>query len=868
MARAFREVIRRHEVLRTTFALHDGRPIQVIHEDVTASLPVVNIAARDLAVRDAEARTAVREEAARPFNLETGPMVHGHILRLGVEDHVLLLTMHHIVSDAATRTIFQRELLALYTAFEQGRPSPLAELPIQYADYAGWQRKWLDGELLEKQLAYWKRHLDGAPTALALPTDRPRPPVQTHRGERRTLTLPKRLLDGLKELSRREGATLFMTLLAATYALLHRHSGQPDILIGTPVLNRGRRETEDLIGFFVNTLVLRAHPARAVAFRDLLHEVREACLGGYAHQDIPFERLMQALAPDRDLGRSPLFQVMFTLETVSAESGFGAAGLRTRPMNAPTTTSKFDLMIGAVDAPGGLGLGVEFNVDIFDASTIERMLGHFRALLEGVIADPGQALQDLPLLGEVERRRILVEWNATSQPIPEDVGLHQLFEQQVDRTPDAVAIVFGVERVTYRRLDAWANAIAHRLASRGVGPGVLVGLSVHRSAALVAAMLGILKAGGAYVPLDPAYPKARLAQILEQALVRLIVVDGPAARALPGHAAELLLVNEVMESPAPARLEGASTPRDLAYVLFTSGSTGTPKGVAIEHRSGVALVTWARRIFSPVELAGVLFSTSISFDLSIFEVFVTLAAGGKLIVAVNALELPALPAAAEVTLINTVPSAMAELLREKSVPASVRTVCLAGEQLSESLAAAVHAEPTIDKLYNLYGPTEDTTYSTFTLVRRDGLAPTIGRPIDNGTAYILGPTLEPVPIGVAGEIYLGGAGLARGYLHQPGMTSERFIESPFVPGERLYRTGDLGRFRGDGEMEYLGRIDHQIKLRGFRIELGEIESVLRKAPGVRDVVVVAREDQPGDRRLVAYVVDAESEGDEPVDLRA
>jgi amino acid adenylation domain-containing protein len=877
MARALREVVRRHEVLRTTFTLRDGRPVQVIHEDVAVAvdLPVTDLGARDLAVRDGEARVAIREEAARPFDLEAGPMVRGHVLRLGVEDHVLLLTMHHIVSDAATRGIFQREMLALYVAFKQGRPSPLAELPIQYADYAGWQRKWLDGEILEKQLAYWRRHLDGAPTALALPTDRPRPPVQSHRGDRRSVTLPSALLDGLKELSRREGTTLFMTLLAATYALLHRYSGQQDILVGTPVLNRSRRETENLIGFFVNTLVLRAHPAREVVFRDLLHEVREVCLGGYAHQDIPFERLIQSLAPDRDLGRSPLFQVMFTLETIRAERGAAASGLRARPMNAPTTTSKFDLTIGAVDAPGGLGLGVEFNVDVFDASTIERMLGHLQALLEGVVADPGQALEALPLLGEAERQQILVEWNATSQPIPEGVALHQLVEQQVDRAPDAVAIVFGLERVTYRRLDAWANAIAQRLRARGVGPGVLVGLSVHRSAALVAAMLGILKAGGAYVPLDPAYPKARLAQILEQARTPVILVDEPAARALPEHAAELLLVDEPKEGEGEgegegaeaARLDGAATPRDLAYVLFTSGSTGTPKGVAIEHRSAVALVTWARRIFSDAELAGVLFSTSISFDLSVFEVFVTLAAGGKLIVAVNALELPTLPAAPEVTLINTVPSAMTELVRERSVPALVQTVCLAGEPLPASLAAAIHAEPKIEKLYNLYGPTEDTTYSTFMLARRDGTAPTIGRPIDNGTAYILGPTLEPVPIGVAGEIYLGGAGLARGYLHQPEMTSARFVPSPFVPGERLYRTGDLGRFRGDGEMEYLGRIDHQIKLRGFRIELGEIEAVLRKAAGVRDAVVVAREDQPGDRRLVAYVALAEGADAASLNLR-
>jgi amino acid adenylation domain-containing protein len=853
LERSLREIVRRHEVLRTTFAMVEGDPRQVIAREPSLLLPVVDLEALPEAGREAEMARLAQAEARLPFDLARGPLFRATLLRLNARSQVLLLTMHHIVSDGWSLGILTAELSALYQAFSSGRLSPLPDLPIQVADHSQWQRAWLVGAVLDEQIAYWKEQLRGAPAALELPTDRPRPTAQSFRGATHRFLVPRELAAALSALSRRAGVTLFMTLLASFQVLLHRHSGQDDIVVGSPIAGRTRSELEDLIGFFVNTLVLRTNLGGEPTFLELLARVREVTLGAYAHQDVPFEKLLEALAPVRELGRTSLFQVMLVLENAPGHSSaLGDASLS--PIVVESATAKFDLLLSIEETADGLNSSLEYATDLFDTATIARMAEHFRVLLEGVVADPARRVSELPILTEPERRQLLVAWNDMVQPIPEGVGLHQLFEHQADLTPDAIALVDARERLTYRQLEAWSNAVGHRLRTLGVGPGALVGVSVHRSAALVAAMLGILKAGAAYVPLDPTYPKARLAQIVEQSRVAVIVVDELATPALPAHAAELVPASEPLDGELVARLETSNPARDLAYVLFTSGSTGTPKGVAIEHRSAVALVAWARRIFSPAELAGVLFSTSIAFDLSVFEVFVPLAVGGTVLVAQNALELPKLRAAREVTLLNTVPSAMTELLRMKGVPTSVRTVCLAGEPLTGSLAAAVHAEPTIEKVYNLYGPTEATTYATFLEVRRDGSAPTIGRPIANTTAYILGPSLEPVPIGVTGEIHLGGAGLARGYLHQPEMTQERFIPSPFVPGERLYRTGDLGRFRIDGEIEYLGRRDHQIKLRGFRIELGEIESVLREISGAREVVVVLREDQPGDKRLVAYVV--------------
>jgi amino acid adenylation domain-containing protein len=878
MSRAFQEIVRRHEVLRTTFAVQDGQPIQVIDEGAAAPLAVVDLGPLAPAAREEAARFAVRDEAARPFDLAVGPMVRGQILRLGDEEHVLLLTMHHIVSDASTRGIFQRELMALYAAFTRGQPSPLAELPIQYADYAHWQRRWLDGEILEKQLAYWKTHLDGAPTALVLPTDRGRPPVQTHHGDRRTASLPAATLAALKELSRREGMTLFMTLLAATYTLLHRYSGQEDILVGSPVLNRSRRETEGLIGFFVNTLVLRAQPTGDLVFRDLLQQVREACLGGYAHQDIPFERLVQELAPDRDLSRSPLFQVMFTLETFTGDGGSGGGGgLKMRAVNAPTTTAKFDLMIGMAETPNGLGIGLEYNTDLFDGATIDRMLQHLRRVIEAVAADADQKLRDVPLLSDEERSRLLVTWNDTRTDYPREASVHALFEATVDARPEALALVFGDERITYRELDRRSNQVAHHLRRRGVREETPVGVLAERSIEMIVAVLGILKAGGAYVPLDADYPAARLAFLIEDSGVKLIVGAGRFPAAMEAHALVRLDVDrEVIAAESDARLgDVAASGSSLAYIMYTSGSTGTPKGVCAPHRAVVRLVR--NTGYAPFgDDETFLQFAPLAFDASTFEIWGPLLNGGRLVI--YAPGIAALSDLGDVIRSQGVTTlwlttGLFNAMVEENVQglASLRRILTGGDSLSVAhVQTAIDALPNVE-LINGYGPTEGTTFTTCHAIphaRATG-AISIGRPIANTRVYILDPHLAPAPIGVFGELYVGGDGVARGYLNRPELTAERFIASPFVEGDRLYKTGDLARWMPDGTIAFGGRRDFQVKIRGFRIELGEIEVALGAHPAMRECTVIVREDSPGEKRLVAYVVPTSPEAaPAPTELRA
>ncbi|MFO0762808.1 MAG: non-ribosomal peptide synthase/polyketide synthase, partial [Byssovorax sp.] len=857
---------KRHEALRTTFGEVDGRPVQIVHELADIPLPVTSLTSLPEGERQEEARRLLSVEAAQPFDLEKGPLFRARLLVLDESAHLLMLMMHHIVSDGWSMGVLQRELSALYEAFRKGEAPALPELPIQYPDYASWQRRFLEGEVLDQQLAYWTRALSGASEALDLPADHPRPPVPSHRGARRVFGLPPAVAAGLRALAQQQGVTTFMLLLAAFDVLLHRYTGQESILVGSPVAGRGRAETEGLIGFFVNTLVLRADLDPELPFLDLLSRVRETCLGAYAHADVPFERLVQKLAPERDLSRSPLFQVMFVHQSAGDEAPTGSGR---RGVSVEATTAKFDLMLTMSEGKNRLGGSIEYALDLFEAPTIDRLVTHLAALLEGILAEPRTPIGDLPLLGKGEEE-LLARWNATGMDFPRDALLHELVEAQVDRTPEAIALVDGTERITYREMDRRSNRLAHALRRRGVGPDVLVGVCMRRSASMVIALMAILKAGGAYVPLDPAYPTQRLAQILEDASARAVLSEEAVASVLPSHGSETILLDRdaaSFQGESDARPARITSPRDLAYVLFTSGSTGRPKGVAIEHHSPVCLICWAKDVYSPADTAGVLLATSICFDLSVFELFLPLASGGKLIVAENALALPELPAAHEVTLVNTVPTAIAELMRSGGVPASVRIVCLAGEALSQSLVARVYEQPTIERVYNLYGPTEDTTYSTFTLVPR-GAPVTIGRPIANGQAYVLDTRRRPMPIGVPGEIYLGGEGLARGYLGRPDLTAERFVDDPFHPGERLYRTSDVGRFRADGEIEYLGRIDHQVKVRGFRIELGEIEAVLRQHAEVKDVVVLAREDVPGQKRLVAYLTGKDGARPEDGSLRA
>jgi amino acid adenylation domain-containing protein len=864
------EILRRHEILRSQIRIVDGRPVQVAVAVPRFEVAVIDLRSLTEAERDREVCDRIKAEAARQFDLSAGLFLRAVLLQISDDQHILILTTHHIVSDAWSMGILTKEVWTLYNAYANGNPPGREDLPIQYGDYAAWQREWLQGEALEGQLSYWRKQLDSLPV-LSLPTDHPRPAKQSFHGARVPITLPQSLTTAVNELSRREGVTQFMTLLAAFQVLLYRYSGQEDIVVGSPIANRNRTETEGLIGFFVNTLVLRADLSGQPTFKELLQRVRDVCLIAYAHQDLPFERLVEELRPERDLSRNPLFQLMFVLQNTPRTLP-QPAGLNIERLDVLPATSPFDLSLYLRERDGKIVGFFEFNTDLFESSTLERMVGHFQTLLEGIVADPEQLISTLPLLTEAERHQLLVEWNKTTADYPKDSCIHQLFEARVERSPRAIALHFEGKKLTYRELNARANRLAHYLQGLGVGPGKLVGICVERSLEMVVGLLGILKAGGAYVPLDPAYPGERVAFMLKDAGVSVLLTqqgliedriskieDRDLRSSLLGPQMKVVCLDTDGETIARENEQNPRSevkPDNLAYVIYTSGSTGKPKGVAIEHRNTVALLCWAKNIFTIDELAGVLASTSICFDLSIFELFVPLSWGGKVILAENALHLSSITEKNEVTLINTVPSVMVELLAVGDLPTSVRTINLAGEPLRSELVKQIYESTNVDKVYDLYGPSEATTYSTFTLRTAAG-PPTIGRPISNTRIYILDGNLQPVPIGVAGELYVGGVGVARGYLNRPDLTVERFISSSFNAngGERIYRTGDLARYRPEGDIEFLGRADNQVKIHGYRIELGEIEAVLIKHPTVKDCIVGVCEHESWTRKnLVGYVV--------------
>jgi amino acid adenylation domain-containing protein len=856
---AVNEIIRRHEILRTTFKTETGVPTQVIAESLEIKIPLIDLSQIPDTEKFPEIQRWISAEAQHPFNLATDPLVQVKLLRLDALEHILLLTMHHIVSDGWSMGIFWQELSALYKVFSCGKTSPLTELPIQYADYALWQRDWLKGNVLESQLTYWKEQLKDAPPLLELPYENPRPSVQTFRGGNESFQLDLELTEKLQNLSQKSGATLFMTLLAAWSSLLYRYSGRSDILVGTPIANRNRPEIEPLIGFFVNTLVMRTQFKEDRSFADILKIVRQTALDAYAHQDIPFEQLVSELQPNRSLSYNPLFQVMFSLQNASMEPP-EFPGVICSDLKRESVVAKFDLWLSMEETEGGLIGEWEYNSDLFDRTTIRRWIGHFQRLLEAIVANPEQPVAQLPLLTESERHQLLVEWNETAKDYPSNKCIHQLFEAQVEKNPDAIAVVFESEQLTYRQLNSRSNQLAHYLQKLGVKPETLVGICVERSLEMVVGLLGILKAGGAYVPLDPNYPSERLTYMLSDAAVPLLLTEEKLVERLKGNAAQAVCLDSQWEELALESEENPinqTKPNNLAYLLYTSGSTGKPKGVSIEHHSPVALLNWAQSVFDIEQLSGVLASTSICFDLSVFELFLPLSCGGQVVLAQNALQLPSLSARDDVTLINTVPSAIAQLVSLNAIPPTAKTIVLAGEPLKKQLVDILYQQDTIEQIFNLYGPSEDSTYSTWFLVEKGtSRSPAIGRPISNTQVYILDQHLQPVPIGVPGELHIGGAGLARGYLHRPELTSQKFIPNPFSneAGSRLYKTGDLARYLPDGNIEYIGRIDNQVKIRGFRIELGEIEAKLSEHPQVKEVVVIAREDIPGDKRLVAYIV--------------
>ncbi|MGQ0634992.1 MAG: amino acid adenylation domain-containing protein [Planctomycetaceae bacterium] len=886
LERSLQEIVRRHEALRTTFRSRDGQPIQVIVADAEFHLALADLRALPESERETEARRLAREEVDRPFDLSRDLMLRARLIRLTDSEHLFVLTMHHIASDGWSFGILWRELEALYAAFSAGRSSPLPAVPVQYADYAVWQRGWLQGEVLNRQIAYWKECLAGAPAILELPTDFPRPAVQSYRGTRQKLAIGRELVHRLQGLSRQEDVTLFMTLLTAFQVLLSRYSGQKDVVVGSAIAGRNRKELENMIGFFANTLALRSDLSGDPTFRDLLKRTREVTLGAYAHQDLPFEKLVDELQPERNLSHSPLFQVMLLLQN-APRSPLALPAVTVEPVTIDGATTKFDLTLSLQETAEGLRGSLEYNTDLFEAETIARLIGHFTMLLEGIVADPGRRIGALPLLMPVERQQIIFEWSGTEVDFPCAHCIHELFEAQVERTPDAPAVVFLEQTLTYRELNARANRLAHHLIGRGVRREVLVGLCVERSLEMLVGMLGILKAGGAYVPLDPEYPPTRLRQMMEDAEPLLVLAANSVRERLPDAVETLVLdVPETREllrnqpatnPPGADRHDGArfSSP---AYVIYTSGSTGKPKAVVIEHGALTAFREALQRVVPFTSRHRLLAVTTITFDISVLELLVTLSRGAQVLLASrdearDPSLLTGLIRRRKPCTMQATPSHWKLLVdHDRECLASLR-ILTGGEPLPVELARELFA--TGASVWNLYGPTEATIWASVQPLSRSDVAPdakgvvSIGRPLTNYRIYVLDAGLELVPVGVPGELYIAGPALARGYLNRPELTTERFLADPFGRSrdERMYRTGDLARWRADGTLEFLGRVDQQVKLRGFRIELGEIEATMSGCAGVAQVVVLLREDRPGDKRLAAYVVPAAGMQPDPATLR-
>jgi amino acid adenylation domain-containing protein len=861
LERAFNEIVKRHEVLRSTFHTVEGRPVLVIAPDFTAALPVVDLTYIHEAEWEAEVQRRATEEGQRPFDLAQGPLLRKTLLRLSEHEHVLLLTVHHTVFDGWSFDILFRELTVFYEAFSMGRPAAVPELRIQYADFARWQGEWLDGEIREAQLSYWQSQLEGSLPVLELPSDRPRPPVQTFQGAKQTLVLSQAVTEALKALSHHEGVTLFMTLLAAYKILLYRYTGQEDIIMGSLAAGRSRAEIEGLIGFFANTLVLRTELSGNPTFRELLSRVREVCRGAYAHQDLPFERLVEALQPARDMSHHPIFQVMFALQNIPRPS-LKLAGLTMTPLEVHSGTAMFDLTLFMVERDQGLVGTFEYNTDLFDRATISRMMGHFQTLLEAIIADPEMRISNFPLLAGPERGQLLVDWNNTKADYPGDKCIHEWFESQVQRTPAHVAVVFENRRMTYSELDRRSNQLAQRLKSIGVEPEVLVGIHMEPSLEMVVGLFGILKAGGAYVPLDPTYPRERLAFMLEDAKVSVLLTQERLLQALPKHQATTVCLDsgwDTIDRESKERPASGGSAENLAYVIYTSGSTGRPKGVQIAHRAVVNFLESMRKIPGLTAEDRLLSVTSLSFDIAGLELYLPLMVGATVILADRAvsadpLRLLELVEQSQATVMQATPATWRMLLEAGWQGSERLKVLCGGEALSRELANQLRQKSV--SLWNMYGPTETTIWSSVHPIESANGPVPIGAPIANTQFYILDSHLEPLPVGVPGELHIGGSGLARGYLNRPELTAEKFIDHPFSdkPGERLYKTGDLVRYRPNGTIEYLGRIDYQVKIRGFRIELGEIESVLRNHPAVREAVALTRAGAVGENLLVAYLV--------------
>jgi amino acid adenylation domain-containing protein len=865
---SFNEIIRRHEALRTSFAIAsngakpiaDGQPVQIIAPSLTLTFPVINLGNMSEIEQQTEVQRLATSKAQQSFNLAETPLLRATLLQLNDTDHVLLFTAHHIVFDGWSIGIFIRELAVIYEAFSTGKPSPLPELPIQYADFALWQRQWLLGEVLKSQIAYWQQQLAGI-SPLQLPIDHPRPKSQTFRGAIESFSLSAKLTEALKALSLQEGVTLFMTLLTAFKTLLYRYSGQKDIAVGSPIANRNQTETENLIGFFVNTMVLRTDVSGNPSFRELLHRVRECTLSAYAHQDLPFEYLVEKLQPERNLNYNPIFQVMFAFQNAATEE-LKLPGLNLSFLNFDRQAATFDLSVSMQDGESGVEGTFEYNTDLFNADTISWMVEHFQILLTGIVDNAEQRLSDLPLLSVTEQQQLLVKWNNTKIDYPQNQCIHKLFEAQVELTPNDIAIAFEDQEITYLQLNSQANQLAHYLPKMGVGTEIIVGICLERSLEMVVGLLAILKAGGAYLPLDPQLPKERLAFMLENAQVSVLLTQEKLVAVLPEHRVNLVIIDadwQEIDKQDKCNPTSQVTTENLAYVIYTSGSTGRPKGVQILHSAVVNFLHSTRQTLQLVEQDILLSVTTLSFDIAVLEIFLPLIIGARVVivsrgVAADAIQLSDALTKSAATVMQATPATWQMLVEAGWQGNSQLKILCGGEALPRNLANQLLQR--CASLWNLYGPTETTIWSTAYKIETESSIVPIGRPLANTQIYILDQHGQLVPVGIAGELHIGGAGLARGYLNQPELTTQKFIFNHFSdePGTRLYKTGDLARYLPNGDIEYLGRIDYQVKLRGFRIELGEIEAVLSQHPAVKQAVVLLQEDKIDNQQIVAYIV--------------
>ena len=873
LEQSLQEIVQRHEVLRTHFMVVEGQPIQVIEAQQKVQLPVISLREIPEEVREDHLQHWLEQEAQRPFSLETGPLLRAQLVEVKEQEHVLLLCMHHIISDGWSMGVLLRELAALYTAYIAGEPSPLPALPVQYADFALWQREWLQGEVLQEQLTYWRQRLEGAPALLELPTDHPRPAVQSYRGAHYPFQLSEQMTRELKALSQREGSTLFMTLLAAFQTLLMRYSGQEDLVVGTPIANRTRVEIEPLIGFFVNTLVVRTDLSENPSFREVLRRVRQQMLEAYAHQDLPFERLVEELQPERSLSYAPLFQVMFAYHSVSQEQ-ISWSGLMLEPMEVEAETSKFDLTLFVHEDGGVLWGSIEYSTDLFEEATIARMVGHFQTLLAGLLADPEQPIGELALLTEAERVQVLEEWNATQVPYSQDKCIHQLFEEQVQRTPEAVAVVFEEKSLTYRQLDQRANALAWQLQEAGVGPEMCVGVYVERSLEMLVGVLGVLKAGGVYVPLDPAYPRERVLFVLVDAQVSVLLTQQRLMERVPQEQVQVIWLDSYEGAEAEERVVGPQNgvqSSNLAYVIYTSGSTGTPKGVMATHQGVVNYLNWSAKLYLAKADGGTSYiHTSLAFDLTVTSLFSPILVGNRVHLVSPRLGINGLGQClsdkATHRLIKITPAHLELLGQQLPILESTiknTTFVVGGEKLVPSHLNAWQNMPPNTIFFNEYGPTETLVGCCVYQVpkhKQDTVMFPIGRPAANTQMYVLDIRMQLVPVGVVGELYVGGVQLARGYLDRPELTAERFIPNPFSTeiGARLYRTGDTVRWLPNGILDFIGRMDRQVKIRGYRIELGEIEATLAKHPEVQEALVIVHGERTEEKTLVAYLVGSTS----------